>query len=1421
MSTSCTMSEARSHTRGSRLLSSLVAVLLCVCSLHSEGRGETFYCDPVGGSTTEGNGSLANPWGTLQSVFGAGLIQRRKYEDGQIDNASAPVGSGDTIRLLTGYHGYIDYDGWFNDEGAITIEAAPDHHPKVGRFRIDGACHWALRGLDICPEYASAIGADPVRFTGGTFGGCRNITVDSCRIYGVTDATAATWDRKAYAEILKNAVGVYLLGEDSLIKECTIKYARRGILPGGNRTRVVNNTITHFIGDGLRHGGGSDVVYEGNLVMNPLAVDNDHRDGLQVFAKRGTISGLVIRGNRFISWTDPDIPFVASFQGIFANRYAEASYTGWTVENNEIINSHAHGITIHGTEMRIINNTLVKVPGGEYWPGITITGGVVRNNIAGGIPPSEPPRRYSDHNLVIDSGDVARVFVDYEGLDLRLKDGSPAIAAGTAEGAPDTDIEGLSRSTPVDIGCHAYGAAGLVLTTIADKQIEATQRLEFTVTATGSEGPVSYSATGTPFDLGASFNGQRFTWEPDVEQLGSYEVTFVASDGTDEDSQTVTITVLRPNNAPQLASITDTSTHENMPLSFSVSATDPDGDSISYSAQGLPAGASFTGQLFNWTPTYSQAGEYEVTFVASDGRAQDARSVQLKVVNVNRPPVFSAIGDRSVDENTPLELILAATDPDGDPLTYSVDGLPSGAELTDATLQWTPAPGQAGSYELLFTASDGESTDSQTATILVAGLTDDQVPPTVARQSPVPDAIQVPLNNLIRLHVSDAGRGVDPETVRITLNDSVIYQGDVEVYTSAGGHCRRAGTRNDYQFVYQPHGTFDFDRTMTVQVRAADLAGNTMPERAYSFATEMRIFGRNRTISGPEPAAPAGGAVTAAAGDGTIWTVWHAGPEGGRAVYVAKSAAGGPGSHAFEAPVQLSVSAGDQCHPDLAVGPDGACYIVWQDNRNGNWDIFASICSDGTNFSRAIPVTDSDGNETHPVIALETGSGGDGSPYVSGAHVAWQDDRNGNEDIYLGSSDTAFAATTVSQVTSGTGSQIEPAIAVDGQKTVYLVWTSVANGEADIHGAASDSGPWTNLPIVVKPGDQTAPALAIEPGGTRLHLVWEDDVSGDRDVYYLSSEGLPGGPLAGRSIVDDSSGADQRAPRVVCGGEGKVFACWQDARHVARLAGDTDIYFVELSEGSDGVNILVGDDHSATPQSEPTLGVQPYGQPYVIWTDHRVQNAEIYYAATTYIDPNPTHTELVKASEGATVGAEPSDIEGPEDISIVVPAGACRTDVNITVSRVLNPQLSFGLLSSFDLGPSGIDFDLPVTVTIPYRVAAGSGSALPYWYDALTGAMSQQGITDIEDVVLAPDLHAIRFRTTHFTPYYVVEGSVSQGLTDTSNGAAAGGAGCSLSAMGGGSPVEFALPYGLVAVAMAVLRRRDRKTARGAASSNG
>jgi hypothetical protein len=90
----------------------------------------------------------------------------------------------------------------------------------------------------------------------------------------------------------------------------------------------------------------------------------------------------------------------------------------------------------------------------------------------------------------------------------------------------------------------------------------------------------------------------------------------------------------------------------------------------------------------------------------------------------NRAPELDSIGDKLVNEGQTLTFTITATDPDGDPLTYSASNLPEGANLdpSSRTFSWTPGHEQAGTYpNVHFEVTDGDLTDYEDITITVAG----------------------------------------------------------------------------------------------------------------------------------------------------------------------------------------------------------------------------------------------------------------------------------------------------------------------------------------------------------------------------------------------------------------------------------------------------------------------------------------------------------------------------------------------------------------------------------------------------------------------------------------------------------------------------------------------------------------------------
>jgi hypothetical protein len=149
----------------------------------------------------------------------------------------------------------------------------------------------------------------------------------------------------------------------------------------------------------------------------------------------------------------------------------------------------------------------------------------------------------------------------------------------------------------------------------------------------------------------------------------------------------------------------------------------------------------------------------------------------------------------------------------------------------------------------------------------------------------------------------------------------------------------------------------------------------------------------------------------------------------------------------------------------------------------------------------------------------------------------------------------------------------------------------------------------------------------------------------------------------------------------------------------------------------------------------------------------------------------------------------------------MIPAQACPFDATFSIAAIRNPQGQ--PLCSYEFGPSGLTFARPVTITIPYG-RQDTAPARACWFDSATGTFSEQGITDVQSIQLGPGLHALRFKTTHFTPYYIVS-------ADAVSGSGGGGGGCSLATGQEGDVTGYFVPYMVLAVVMLILRWRDKR----------
>ena len=172
------------------------------------------------------------------------------------------------------------------------------------------------------------------------------------------------------------------------------------------------------------------------------------------------------------------------------------------------------------------------------------------------------------------------------------------------------------------------------------------------------------------------------------------------------------------NHAPVFAAIPPKTIGEGLPLTFTVNATDADGNALSYSAASLPPGATFNGgtRTFSWTPGYSSAGAYAVRFIASDGAlpipAADTETVAITVTDRNpgdnTAPLLDAQADRSGVAEQPIAFRFTGRDAEGGPIAWSIVQDPGGGTLDASTgsFAWTPNAAQTGLHYLTVRGTD-------------------------------------------------------------------------------------------------------------------------------------------------------------------------------------------------------------------------------------------------------------------------------------------------------------------------------------------------------------------------------------------------------------------------------------------------------------------------------------------------------------------------------------------------------------------------------------------------------------------------------------------------------------------------------------------------------------------------------------------
>ena len=205
--------------------------------------------------------------------------------------------------------------------------------------------------------------------------------------------------------------------------------------------------------------------------------------------------------------------------------------------------------------------------------------------------------------------------------------------------------------------------------------------------------------------------GDILTISPNQNYNGPINVSIAVSDGKDTEESGFNIQVLPVNDPPIIDSINSQSIIEDSSLRLSLSATDVDGDTLTYSADaGENAKVNIDGNQLLIIPDNDFNGDIDVFVYVNDGTSKDKQKFVLTVIPVNDAPVLTSIVPYSKKEKITIQML--ANDIDGDKLTYSaiIDG--------SAILTVKPNKDYKGTAPLTLKTFDGSSTIDTNITLI-------------------------------------------------------------------------------------------------------------------------------------------------------------------------------------------------------------------------------------------------------------------------------------------------------------------------------------------------------------------------------------------------------------------------------------------------------------------------------------------------------------------------------------------------------------------------------------------------------------------------------------------------------------------------------------------------------------------------------
>ncbi|TMQ62041.1 MAG: PKD domain-containing protein [Candidatus Eisenbacteria bacterium] len=269
----------------------------------------------------------------------------------------------------------------------------------------------------------------------------------------------------------------------------------------------------------------------------------------------------------------------------------------------------------------------------------------------------------------------------------------------------------------------------------ANQGVTATDAEGLALTFSKQAGPSFMSVTTTNPGTGTATGNINLA--PGFSDSGTSVAVVRASDGTLADTKNISITVNNVDQPVSLAAINNMTLAAGSTADQAFTATDPDGDAITFTHTGPPfmtrtdnaqSGTTRTGNI-HLAPSSTTSGSFAGSVTAAANGTTSTKSFTIIVcVGCESPPVLAQPANMTVLEGSAADQAIVATDPDGNALTFFAASGPTfmavtttnpGTGTATGNIRLAPGFSDQGTYRATVTASDGTLTDSKSLSIMV------------------------------------------------------------------------------------------------------------------------------------------------------------------------------------------------------------------------------------------------------------------------------------------------------------------------------------------------------------------------------------------------------------------------------------------------------------------------------------------------------------------------------------------------------------------------------------------------------------------------------------------------------------------------------------------------------------------------------